>query len=478
MKNFEKILFSALCIFTLCKSKSIKINEDVYNTLIKKVFEIPNTGETYPINSEVSKEKEFRAYESCQHVCVEHHLCVNGMVITNGAELLRPKTSKRNNDLSNSCAESETICCLLENSEEANDENGVDENKTEITSENENEDEDESGDEKENDTHDDSIEIHKEEVTEPATTSYVDEIDEDRSRNEVPIEFSCGYRYIDTNSNLERRISGGGTTHLGEFPWVIAILMKITSESDQSFLVYQGGGSLIHPKVVLTAAHILNSRGEASFVARAGEYNMQQETEIYEHQDRFVSNVIVHKNYQRSTLINDIALLIINEPFQLTITVNTICLPPLNLKIEPNTICIASGWGKISFDRADRYQPILKKVNLPIIASNECEQSFRNTRLGRYYRLHHSFVCAGGKIGEDTCKGDGGIPLICQMPNDSNRHYQTGIVAGGIECASSLPGLYANVPIFTDWILTQMKLLNIDLSPNDTLRTEEFLNIS
>ena len=40
---------------------------------------------------------------------------------------------------------------------------------------------------------------------------------------------------------------------------------------------------------------------------------------------------------------------------------------------------------------------------------------------GRRFRLHDSFLCAGGGKGSDTCTGDGGSPLVCQMGDDD--HY-------------------------------------------------------
>lgn len=53
-----------------------------------------------------------------------------------------------------------------------------------------------------------------------------------------------------------------------------------------------------------------------------------------------------------------------------------------------------------------------------------CENALRTTRLGHQFQLHSSFVCAGGEAGKDTCKGDGGSPLVCSIPGEINRYYQ------------------------------------------------------
>ena len=70
------------------------------------------------------------------------------------------------------------------------------------------------------------------------------------------------------------------------------------------------------------------------------------------------------------------------------------------------------------------YASILKKVSLPIVNDIECNQKFRASRLGRKFTLHKSMICAGGEQGQDTCKGDGGGPLICPSKNDPNTYLQ------------------------------------------------------
>merc|ERR1712203_888989 len=63
------------------------------------------------------------------------------------------------------------------------------------------------------------------------------------------------------------------------------------------------------------------------------------------------------------------------------------------------------------------------------------------------------FICAGGVDGKDTCKGDGGSPLVCQSKFDPTSYVQAGIVAWGIGCGEdNTPGVYASVSKGVCWI--------------------------
>jgi len=72
---------------------------------------------------------------------------------------------------------------------------------------------------------------------------------------------------------------------------------------------------------------------------------------------------------------------------------------------------VSSSWTFLFFNGASslsgkegRYQHILKKLDLPVVARDVCQNSLRSTRLGRFFLLHDSFICAGGEPGKDTCK--------------------------------------------------------------------------
>merc|ERR1712013_306660 len=55
--------------------------------------------------------------------------------------------------------------------------------------------------------------------------------------------------------------------------------------------------------------------------------------------------------------------------------------------------------------------------------------------------------------GKDTCKGDGGSPLVCPSKYDPDTYVQAGMVAWGIGCGEDgTPGVYASVSKALCWI--------------------------
>ncbi|CAO1424776.1 unnamed protein product [Diamesa serratosioi] len=138
--------------------------------------------------------------------------------------------------------------------------------------------------------------------------------------------------------------------------------------------------------------------------------------------------------------------------------INTICLPPPHMNFDGQR-CFVSGWGTNSISKEASYQHILKKVDMTVLDHEKCTEMFRKTRLGKHYILNESLICAGGEPGKDTCKGDGGSPLVCPIPGNEGHFYQAGIVAWGIGCGEDgTPGAYTKVALFGDWIEEKLQI--------------------
>ncbi|KAH8277602.1 hypothetical protein KR018_001952 [Drosophila ironensis] len=233
-----------------------------------------------------------------------------------------------------------------------------------------------------------------------------------------------------------------------EFPWMVA-LMDMEAH-------YICGGSLIHPQLVLTSAHNVANYSEDSLLVRAGDWDLNSQTETHPYQMRGISQVLRHEAFNKLTFYNDIALVVLERPFMLAPHIQPICLAPPEtpqlLEDLQKAHCVATGWGH-SNSTSQTMEHLLKRIELPVVNHDSCQRLLRRTVLGRRYNLHQSFICAGGVEGKDTCKGDGGSPLFCTMPGQSDRYYLAGIVSWGIECAEKdVPAAYANVAHLRAWI--------------------------
>lgn len=272
----------------------------------------------------------------------------------------------------------------------------------------------------------------------------------------------CGVRNV---GGIDFNITGANDNEagFGEFPWTVALLHASNSS-------YFCAGSLIHPRVVLTAVHCVIDRPLNSFVVRAGEWDTQTIKERLPFEERTVSRVVTHPQYNYRNVANDFALIILSSSFTLGDHINVVCLPPANSVPAPRTTCYSTGWGKDVFGAAGRYSAIMKRVPLPIVDYSTCQAQLRNTRLGARFALDPSFICAGGQRGIDTCQGDGGAPLVCPIGLESSQRYQqNGIVAWGIGCNDEIPAAYAHVASARNWIDDQMYANGFDTtsySPN------------
>ncbi|CAL4098153.1 unnamed protein product, partial [Meganyctiphanes norvegica] len=171
------------------------------------------------------------------------------------------------------------------------------------------------------------------------------------------IEDGCGVR---NEKGVKFSIKGkGGQTQYGEFPWMVA-LMKSQDEN----LLFIGGGSLIHPQVVLSAAHkILEERANDSTTVRVGEWSFLTDKEPIPHQNIPVKQVIYHPSFNHGQYENNYILLVLERPAELSETVKTICLPSNTIDRFDDMTCFLSGWGKKVFNEEGKFSRVIRRPN-------------------------------------------------------------------------------------------------------------------
>ncbi|XP_033151476.1 phenoloxidase-activating factor 2 [Drosophila mauritiana] len=255
-----------------------------------------------------------------------------------------------------------------------------------------------------------------------------------------PFSPGCGM----SNANGLLMIEGITTDQArpAQYPWVVALVHNG---------MYLGGGSLIQPNVVLTAAHRLSSV-ESGLAVRAGDWDLASDLETFSSELREVTRVVIHEGFNFTLGANNLALLFLKSPFKLSDHIRTICLPTQNKSFEGRR-CTVAGWGKMRFED-QRYSTVMKKVELPVVNRTVCENLLRSTRMGVNYQLPENIICAGGEMRRDACTGDGGSALFCSIGGENSGVYeQAGIVSWGIGCGQqSIPATYTEVSKFTNWI--------------------------
>lgn len=120
------------------------------------------------------------------------------------------------------------------------------------------------------------------------------------------------------------RIVGGETASSGTWGWIVSISIANN---------YLCGGSIISSSWVITAAHCVNGFRASQVTIYAGSTVKYTSTQI-----RVASQIIVHSSFTLSTYENDIALLQLGSPLNMSDPyVSSICLPTINSTILSTT---------------------------------------------------------------------------------------------------------------------------------------------
>ncbi|KAI5740832.1 hypothetical protein M8J76_007694 [Diaphorina citri] len=273
---------------------------------------------------------------------------------------------------------------------------------------------------------------------------YIEPSEVANERTEENItQYECGRRIVENPNFTE---VSGRNTYFGEFPWMLALFYY-----KRNMEYFKCGASLISPNIALTAAHCVQY--DVTYSVAAGEWfiNGIVEEELEEEQRRDVLDVRIHPNYSTETLENNIALLKLSSNIDFDDYIHPICLADWNVTYDSEN-CVITGWGRDSADDKS-YNQYLRQVGLNLLPRDKCQNILRQSSLGQYYEIMHGYICAWNGSSEiNSCKGDGGGPLVCPSKEDPTIFFQVGIAAWSVVCTPDMPGLYTNIEYYRDWI--------------------------
>jgi secreted trypsin-like serine protease len=273
-----------------------------------------------------------------------------------------------------------------------------------------------------------------------------------------------------------RIVGGSVVTDPKAWPWQIALYKRVKGDQFMQWC----GGSVIAERWVLSAAHCIVPKG-APGPLPASEFLVVEGSKLLGQGGHQIEvKRIILKGYDRSSFINDIALLELAEPARSTPVPYA---RPQNAELEkPGTPAVVTGWGMlqdVDWDETKKawinrqtgqvvpsdqvHDDKLRQVELPLVGWEACREAYKDKKAGS---ISQDNLCAGvPEGGKDSCQGDSGGPLVAR--DAQNFYVQIGVVSWGIGCGvAGLPGVYTRVASFEGWLREQTGIRQDQPSPD------------
>jgi secreted trypsin-like serine protease len=227
-----------------------------------------------------------------------------------------------------------------------------------------------------------------------------------------------------------REVVGGLVAPQGKFPWVVRLSMGC-------------GGTLVAPRVVLTAGHCVDGTGATDKIeVTAGVSDLKSRRALTA---RSVS-VIRAVGFQDETRGDDWAVVRLDRSLHLPVL-------PISATPVENGRYVVMGWGQTREDSM-KQERRLHYATVPMVTDARCAAAYLKAGVKL---VKDEQMCAGDRQA-DTCQGDSGGPMVDRGPRGD--WEQVGIVSWGLGCArDGYPGVYTQISTFRPAIDAAMRKL-------------------
>ncbi|KAM6245284.1 serine protease 55-like [Porphyrio hochstetteri] len=226
----------------------------------------------------------------------------------------------------------------------------------------------------------------------------------------------CGLRPLyESFQESGKKITAGRYAKTGEVPWLVSI------QSNGNHIC---GGTIISALWILTAAHCFADEVPPDLTVVVGGTDLSVPVE--EHKPE---SLILHEKFDRESMENDLALILLTSPIEFSTVKIPICLPFMD-GVDTWQHCWVAGW----------HQP-----DFPAVSQSLGEAS--SFEMPPLKPFNHGAM--------EWPHVDSGGPLVCSSWG-TMKWFQVGIVSWGEDCARK-PNheVFMSVYSYSNWIETE-----------------------